>query len=311
MEKQEQTTQSKDLDSIIKEGLQQFDIPADEPADSDQVASPASDDKAGDNETTVPDDETKPFRFKGHAEAEEGYRNAERKITQLSEEVKALNTRLTSQEVEQKRKEKEEAVSAEFEAQALDMRIKLLDEIDALDPDDAEYRKKVAHAQARTDLAIAHAARKMGVTIPTQEAPAAPQPAAAETQPNPETNPEENATDARAYVRDKITGAEHGLNADDPYFWMIAQSAPVQDDKGQPLTLDQQIGWAVTQTKNYHAKILGQSHAAGKQAENAARAEMPMGRSSSGSPPGAQAGKNDSPVSLNDAVDKAMNFRRL
>lgn len=306
MDKNEQTTPP-DLDVIMKEGLQQFDVSA-EPEDAApatvQDGGPAAADAgttAGNNATT----DVTPFRFKSQDEAEKGYKHIQAENTRITERNKQLTEQIATRELDQQQQAQTEAVSLELEKAAQEMRMKLLDDIDALDPDDPAYRKQVAALQARADIAVARASSMFlprAVTAP----PPSPLP--------PVTDNSTEVEQLRVYTRDVIAAPEIGLDPADPLFWSFAAQAPATDAQGQDIPLDGQIQWAVEQTKNYHARLFQNDPA--RVAESASRSAsqhalkgMPMGRAASGAPPVSREQKE--PLSLSDALDEAINLRRL
>jgi len=311
---QAQTTP--DLDAIMQEGLQQFDVtpepPAAEPKD-DKQPSPDATAKApaapAKDSSPAPAPDAK--RFTDQEEAEKGYRNLFAEFTRVSQKNKELTGILTAQQQTEQQQKVEEKATQDFETFATERRTKLLDEIDALDPDSADYRKQVASAQARTDRDILQASMKYAsiASLPTTPA-ITPAPAA----PAPSGN-EPSTDQITAYVREAITAPEIGLAADDILFWNYAAQAPDKDVNGKSIPLDEQIRWAVEQTQSYHAKINPNDKSkeisdAAKTAAANSRREMPIGRASSGAPP-PSAGDENTPVSLNDAIDSANNLRRL
>jgi hypothetical protein len=119
------------------------------------------------------------------------------------------------------------------------------------------------------------------------------------------------------YVQEKIVA--DGFDANDPLFWNYAGHAPITDEKGRPTTLDTQIQWAVSQTKQYHENIRTKlkTEDEARVADTVRRkqaADLPLGRGTSGG--GTATGKGsvaqeDKPVSLSDAVEFASERRRL
>lgn len=318
--KDEQTTQ--DLDVIMKEGLQQFEITTEDNAaapDNDKGASPDVNEekKAAAAEAAAAAAKTAK-RFKGHDEAEQGYKDLQAKETRTAMENAELKKQLAAQEAADKQKKDAETVAsattnaaAKFEVFATERRTKLLDEIDALDPDAKDYRSKVAAAQARADRDILTAGQKVAAAahISVEAPPVKKDPPATETKP---TYTADQVTD---YTRKVISDTKIGLEPDDVLFWNYAGKAPAKDEQGNALTLDQQIDWAVAQTKQYHSKINPQDPKqeiadAAKTAAANQRNEMPLGRASSGAPAKTDP-DNDKPFSLGDAVEAANDQRRL
>jgi hypothetical protein len=114
-------------------------------------------------------------------------------------------------------------------------------------------------------------------------------------------------------VKEKLIAAK--IPQDDLLFWKIARDAPAMDPQGKSLDLDAQINWAIAETQNYRATILGNTGptpAAVAEADRKARAtqaqNLPLGRSpadrAATTPP-------ETPVSMADAISFALEERRL
>lgn len=318
----EPTQTTPDLDVIMKEGLKQFDIP---PEESKPTVEPISEAGTGpaaavtkEKEDAAPAPATtaaaETARFKSHDEAEKGYKNLQSELTRVNQQNKELTGKLTAKEQSDQQKLDIETATQEFETFATDLRTKLLNEIDALDPDDKDYRTKVAAAQARADRILATAGQKLtaAAKTPTTPAPAAPAPNA-EKQTD---NAKPTAEQITAYVREKIVTPENGLDKDDVLFWTYAAQAPVKNEAGKDMTLDEQIQWSVEQTKQYHSAItppIDKSKIIADAAKIAAanqKREMPLGGGGNAAPARTE-GDDNIQVSLSDAVDAANNLRRL
>ena len=338
-DEEEQTTL--DLDQVMAEGMEEFQGELDEaakditaPAPKPEETSPAKEEKKV-KETEkllpatehpkeeAPAKETPPAkegeaaaeaRFKTHEEAEKGYRHIQAEKTRLEEELKqerearaADKKAREDAEVKQKAFEEAEAGLVDF---AADRHEQALTAIEDLDPDDDEYRKNVARIWAEKDRDIRRYERGHGL----MEAPGA-IPAAAKTETPPGTE-ESTVSEQWAYVgtKAKEAGKEAGIDfSKDEFFTMVCQSAPTKDEKGTPMTFDEQIDWAITKTKNYHSTLIAGKAAEREAADLKAREhqerETPMGRSSSEIPlTGKDSGK---PVSLDDAIESAREERRL
>lgn len=303
------------LDVIMKEGLQQFDLTEDGegfgavPGDNTRPGPDA--DRGGRNQvvasgdTEIVTDPPPALRFTNHEEAEKGYKNLQGEHTRLAEENKALKTKIDAEETDRLRKTAEETADYDLVTFATTRRRTMLDEIDALDPDVPDYRDQVAGIQAKADRDIF---KQSKTVIAAPPAPARPQP-----QPAANTKPVDTEQ-VISYVKDKITSVDIGLDKDDELFWLMTQQTPDKDQSGNTLTLDQQIQWAADQTINYRSRILGrdrnqQLDDTTRTAETNRRRDMPLGRHAADAP---TTGKgDDKPVSLADAVDSAKNMRRL
>jgi hypothetical protein len=62
------------------------------------------------------------------------------------------------------------------------------------------------------------------------------------------------------YVKERIVS--RGLAANDPIFWKCAEHAPRISRKAQPLTLDTQIGWAMSQANRFYSNLRPRRQAA-------------------------------------------------
>ena len=306
----QQTTQ--DLDVIIKDGLQQFDIDAAPAAPDDAPSSPAPAVEKK-TEEPEPDPNKKKYRFKSQDEAENGYTHVQGEKTRLELKVKELEKELGKKQEVENQQATDKAMQ-DFEALAAFRRAKLLADIKELDPDNPQYENNVAKLQAKADADILTQSQKVFVQ-PAPPPPAATKPTPGSTASPAPSDTETNESKVVKYTESVITKPEIGLAPDDKYFWFCASQAPKEDDKGNPLTLDQQIQWAVDQTKQYHSQINPQIDPQKKIDDAAAAAheiqnqELPLGRAATSAPiPGAAENKQ---ISLSDAIDSANNLRRL
>lgn len=305
-----------DLDVIMREGLEEFDVtpssPQDEPiinndtsglsiSSPQQPATPAAP-AASPAPAAAPAPDAIPL--------DQRYKELQAAFTKTSQELAEIKARERAAAETRQRDEARNLAATEFENYAAERRAKLLTEIDALDPDADDYRVQVATLQAKCDKDIFLAGQKI-TAAPTT--PAAGMPAAGDP-PAPAPTAEEIIT----YVREKITSPEIGLAADDKYFWLMCSHAPDKDAQGNKITLDEQIMWAAEQTKQYHAQIApnpsGGARPAPDPAQIAAQvnASQPLSRGAHppATPPN-QAPERDKPMSLSDAIDEANNLRRL
>lgn len=331
---QQQTTPNQDLDVIIKEGLEIFDPGAPE-SNEQALKGPAKTDEGavvGDNAarekaekeaaeaaaTAAAEAAAKAgFRFKSHDEAEKGYKESQKVITSLSEKSKALEKENTDLRDAEARKKETQAANQAFEEFSTGRNLQALEEIDKLDPDDADYKRKVAGAWARAHADIRnYAPEAPAAAVAAAKVDAA---AAADTtarQPTGEIK-QEDVDAIRNYTRSFISKPENGgLEPDDILFWSIASHAPQANDKGEPIPLDNQIKWALDQTNKYLSrKSKGMSEEERIAAANAAsaeraRSELPLGRSGA-ERSAAVRDENEQPLSLSDAVTASLEARRL
>lgn len=303
-----------DLDVIMKDGLERFDLPSsDEAAPDARTQSPADDPtKPGPPAGEPPADETASFRFKNHAEAEKGYLHVQQDFTRVSQENAELKKKLTAGEQAAATQAAEEAAAADFKAYAAAERKAALDAVNALDPDDPKYLEQVADIQADVDLKIARRRLAAPADVLPAQADTTPMPPASSApdmqQPAADPSPEA----IREYAIQKISAPEIGLKPDDPLFWTYALRAPADDAQGQPLTVDDQIAWAVEKTLNYRASIAPATAQSDAEEDAAARAQRDqgLGRAATGSP-GQGKPSQEAAYSLSDALAAAENMRRL
>jgi hypothetical protein len=335
-ENNEEMQNTSDLDQAMKDGQITFDG-----GDSETAAAPlipgasGPDDNKTDEETheqetpadkkaaatdetpeeiaaRIKKEDTPPetdFRFKTHSEAEKGYRELQGRTTKAEQRAKTVEDELNRVKNADRIKAEAEAAKASIIDYAATRRAKALEEIDALDPEDKEYRKKAATCLSQADIDIYDHYQTHG-----RRAPAALAEAEAETVGSDAGIDVENVT---KYVQEKIVA--DGFDANDPLFWNYAGHAPITDEKGRPTTLDTQIQWAVSQTKQYHENIRTKlkTEDEARVADTVRRkqaADLPLGRGTSGG--GTATGKGsvaqeDKPVSLSDAVEFASERRRL
>jgi hypothetical protein len=332
MATQEEMQNTPDLDQSLADGRPVFDGAGDEPGNGAEpiVTGPTGPDadRGSDdgNETTDegPEGERasehaagdKPpadHRFKTHDDAEKGYRELQGSWTKTQQELKAARERLTALEGSQAALDAEkqrQGRMAEALAVVKQRRKETLEAINALDPEDPDYLEHAAELSAQADMAI---------LTRFQEATAAPaRPAAAaptgETGAEAETAADPAAEKAAIWGQIQEQLPEQGLEKGDPLFAHFAAAAPTTNDKGERLDLQAQVAWAVEQTKAYQTKIAGRQ--AQQNGERHQHQEIPLGRGGAGGRPGGQQPSRETPqgethVSLSDAVDQAMEARRL
>jgi len=332
----EETQITSDLDQAMREGQQTFDGGDSEGAAAPLITgTPGPDEKTDEEkeegkekpagEKTATEEETPEeiaartkkedtpsepaFRFKDHSEAEKGYRELQGRTTKAEQRAKAVEDELNRVKNADRIKAEAETLRATIVDFAATRRAQALEEIDALDPEDKEYRKKAATCLSQADIDIYEHYQTHGRSTPpvitTKET------SAGEGDDNVEIGK------GRKYVQEKIV--DEGFDANDPLFWQYAGHAPITDEKGRPTTLDTQIQWAVSQTKQYHDSIRTKlkTEEEARVAETVRKkqaADLPLGRGTPGG--GTPAGKpatvqEDKPVSLSDAIEFAQDRRRL
>lgn len=304
-----------DLDVIIKDNLRQFDIEQPDIPDNTPPAVPAPppEDK---KKTEEPPAAPPKRRFADHDKAEEGYAHAHAQNTRLAQENSDLKKQLGKYQTDESRI-KAQSDMQEYEDLVFLRRSKMLDDIDALDPEMPNYKTEVAKLQAKADREIIEEGQKRfskpsSAPQPPQEE--APVPPAAPDQPVP---PDPDNDKVREYAVSVITKPEIGLKADDPLFWTYASQAPTHDDQGKQLSIDEQIVWAVEQRNKTLTPYLPKKDPQ-KEIEDAAAAagahqaaEQPLGRGGSQRTVPDNSGGADQKFSLADAIDSGLERRRL
>lgn len=304
---EEQTTS--ELDQALMEGLEVFDGQAVKPI-ADEPAEPSETDPALQSEGQEPPEpvsekESRPtaeYRFRSHEEAEEGYRHLQREKTIAEQRAKVLEAELQKIKNAEKRRQEETKEDEAFEAYATQRHMQALMEIDELDPDDPDYKKKVAACWARSQRDIRKWQPRDTERVEEKQ----------ETTDIGSVPHEDTLARIRAYTNEFIV--KEGLAENDPLFWHYAAQAPVLDEQGRELPLDAQIRWAIAQTRNYHAAILAEQRRrweaeASARGRETAQREIPLGRSAAEKPPGET--EPARPISLAEALDSALEQRRL
>ncbi|MEW5735712.1 MAG: hypothetical protein AB1921_12710 [Thermodesulfobacteriota bacterium] len=233
------------------------------------------------------------FRFKDHGAAEQGYREAR-------QELDRVRRKLTEAEKAQKAardKEASEAAAEQAKAKAQEVYANALSAMDALSPEDPDYKAKIANIWAQANFDTAMLARP-AAPADAPEGGKAGQPA-----PGPETPPEEIASPEEVVRMATEKALAAGIAKEDlVVFRGFAGTAPEKDAAGNPLDLSAQIGWAVQQTKEFLV---------GRERRAVANANQPLGRVTPHAPAAPAAADANRTVSIGDALDAAFKARTL
>lgn len=283
------------LDTIMVDGLQQFNLGAAEGPGAGQGDLEPAPTPGGEGPQGEPPPASAAATDSPADPGDQNYQRLQTKAqkleqdnAKLSREKKELEDKLAAGTAAADKVALDEA----FIATAKAVNKQALEAIDGLDPDAADYRDQVAEIWARANQQVA------GI----QTAPAAPaQPTAApasESAPAPvgnEGRDGEAEKAARAQMADACKAAN--LDANDRVFISFAQEAPVG------LPFEQQLEWAITETK----KI--------KDAERSRllqELDTPLGRGGGGLPAGAGGDQTPAgPVTLDAAINSANQSRVL
>ncbi|MCX5818445.1 MAG: hypothetical protein NT047_00805 [Deltaproteobacteria bacterium] len=252
------------------------------------------------------------FRFKSHPEAERGYKELQGRTTKAEQRAKDAEDELNRIKNADQIKADKDVAKAKIVDFATERKAQALTAIDELDPEDPEYRKNAAKILSTADIDIFDHYREHGTKAPATAAEEKP----VRGKPAGDTPADDQVDEVYRYTQGKIT--DEGLEPTDPLFWTFAREAPVTDAKGERTPLDTQIAWAVSQTKLYHEKIQAKT----KEADEAAskrrvlqkqEQDIPLGRTTmgGGETPAGKTAETDKSVSLADAVESALEQRRL
>lgn len=262
-------------------------------------------------ETETPSEPKPDLRFKTHEEAEKGYRHLQSEKTKAEKRARDLEKELAARKDAEARRAKDEESDQKFAEYSEQRHQEALKAIETLDPDEDGYHEKVARIWAEKDRDV----RRYDRELSQQSIDTTPSDSQEGNQPAETGTPEAGEAPSReaivAYVNGEAEKA--GVDPADEHFQLECRIAPVQDEQGRELTLAEQVEWAISKTKAYHQSVedrirKAQEAEARQKAETAQERDLPMGRSGAHKP----AETPDlTPVSLNDAIDDAMNDRRL
>ena len=251
-------------------------------------------------------------RFESQDAAEEGYRNLQAKHTKAEQELARYREAERKRQEEAARAEQGKAFADQVREFSKEKNAEALQKIDDLDPDDfdddAAYNARVAEIWADKDSEVAafmHTRPAAGESPAGEETPAGTGEAPAG---------EEASAGAQTTWDDVVATAQaqdQGFDTQDPAFISYCRMAPKEGEDGKELPFEDQVAWAVNQTKDYHQRLVRGT--AAERSEGHQRRNAPLGRG--GSPPGGRGGAGGQgaprPVSLDDAVTGALESRRL
>jgi len=199
----------------------------------------------------APTGEPKDFRFASHEEAEKGYKNQQRYVTELEAEKIALEEQLTEKEkaVQAKERAKKEGESRkEFIKDRTKEKMKALE---ALDGSEDDYLDQVAEIEAQAVEDI----RSWEYTPEDPPAPPESEITAAPTRPGsapPSVSDGDNADKAALdYIKESMSSA--GIEHNNETFVHFSKQAPLVSETGRKLSFDEQINWAIDKTREHLA----------------------------------------------------------
>lgn len=275
-------------------------------------------------------------RFKSHEEAERGYREIQGRATRAEQEASEAKRKLAELEAQQNRQREQQVEAAQQEEidraiddYTLERHEKALADIEALDPDDPEHRKKVAriyaqfHSEVRKFTAnpVGKDGKKIGGSVKakgveTTEA-SIPQPSSEVTPipPGVQTSKTEDRDDtsipsATSPPREKIReyidnrAREAKIDPEDELWVGVSLTTPMKDADGKSLSLDQQIDWTINRYNERMAAIKAPARqAAGLPLGEGGRVPRNTGSENETASPGS--------FGLGDAIARANERRRL
>lgn len=206
---------------------------------------------------------TPDFRFKDQAEAERGYRHVQSHASRIEQENKTLRETLEAQQAEEAATRERAARDTQFRKYASERRAQLMKEINELDPDAENNAEELGRLYAEADADI---------FAFQQNPPDLETPPAGDTPPEGRETPKSSKTtlppatptleEQDAAYKTIISATEAvGLTYEDPTFQGFSAKAPTHDEAGNPIPLDQQAEWAITQTRDTWLKHLaGEVH---------------------------------------------------
>jgi len=269
------------------------------PKDEDETPPPGEEAAEDPKDKEAIDEAAKKLRFKGHEEAERGYRNLQGEKTRLEQRNKDLEQELLRlQKADEIKAEMEKADQEIFDYSAK-RHEEALEAIDALDPDEEDYQAEVGKVWAAKDRDVRRFERENPILDQT-------------TTNEPNQTPGEGAEqEAMGFVSQAAEKA--GIDPDDEHFKLVCRTTPLQDHTGKEMSFPEQVDWAINQTRQYK-KAQEQNfqetlkERAARKAEEAQDQGLPMGRSAAARTP-----MEDAPpiVSLDDALMSAQEERRL
>jgi len=258
-------------------------------------------------ETTAETDHPKSLRFKSHQEAEKGYRHLQGEMTRAAQRARELEKELQALKQAEAKKAAQGKAEQAFVDFAADRRKQAMEQVEALSDEDPEYTVKASRIWAEADRDIHRFDWSQ-----FQQAEDGGQPAAGESQ-APQPDPAD--LQQQAVKTAETMAADAGLTheADLTTFRMVAGRTPEVDEQGQPMSFEDQVQWAITETRQLieaqQARFLAdQKQKAGKKNDARLAAETPMGRTAAAPRP---ARDDATPVTLDDALKKAFDERRL
>lgn len=289
-------------------------VPEIEPAEKDVAIVPDAD--PADAKAPAPP------RHKTLEAAEKSYAHAQAKLTVLAQENADLKRDKSDREAAHDKAESESA-REKFYTDRFDQAGKDIAELDEYAPDFTAQSAKV-WAECHKDIAafVPDTPGVPGTLAPTPAAVAPPENPAGEISPTP--GPEaiaaqelppagaapaeaaETPEEARTKITARLTnkGVEPAeFTIEDPVFYNFAAKAPNVSDDGQtPLSFDEQVDWAIAETRNHYTQ---------KRSEILQGSAQPLGRAgvvvTGGKGPSAIVPKQ----TLNGAVASALNRRVL
>lgn len=269
-------------------------------------------------------------------EAEKSYANLLSRTTRAEQENKALkekldkieNDRIEADRQAEIQQQKDEFLNQKYE--------EATQQVDELDPEDPEYHKKVARIWADAHKAIENFTPQVSdagggaggeetpavsSVLPSDRSPAADGqtgPAGQEAGPASGAPAEDGGGAAddggaaadgltmeqiQAKLQTALETQKVDFDATDPAFRAICAATPSEDQEGNPLTIDDQIQHAISQTRDHYEQV---------RRRYMQETAQPMSRSGqSGPAAGPGASSNDDKATFSDVLEEAVQSRTL
>ena len=262
------------------------------------------------------EEEEKPkTRFTSHEEAEKGYKSVLGEKTRLEQKNKDLQDKLEKIESEEAARAADEELGKTVKERSKELHKVALDTIDSLDPEDFEdnaaYQDRIAEVWAEKDSEFIRLMIPQ-IQTPGPEETGGSKPKAEGPEETGDSTPNVN----EAWETAKKIAADQGIDSGDNYFLLVSQQAPETDDAGEAMSFEDQVNWAVEETKAYHAKTEDLIRERDKSAAKKKNLEYQQTHEHLGRSTATEAGQSagrpvKKSVSLNDAVIHARESRRL
>jgi hypothetical protein len=214
--------------------------------------------------------------FQDLDDAEKKYKGLQRSFAEKDRRINELQSKLQEQETEEAWQRKVTESTTAIKAKFREIEREKLQRINELDADAEDYDDQVADILA--DALVKRT--ELGREYPevTTSKPAKPKPA--EQEPSGEEGGETD--EAVATALELLDGRlkEEGIPADDIAWNHFKSLTPSKDEAGEPIPFEEQVNWAIKQTREYYARMAGtkpDEESAEEKARKRQEADLPLG----------------------------------